>query len=72
MGEEEARGGYLPVWGAAEAIAHGLGYRGFVSMELFSRTMNDPDPSVPHEHARRGMVSWGKIKERLRLEDLDA
>ena len=72
MGEEEARGGYLPVWGAAEAIVHGLGYRGFVSMELFSRTMNDPDPSVPHEHARRGMVSWGKIKERLRLDEKSA
>jgi 4-hydroxyphenylpyruvate dioxygenase len=38
-------------------------------MELFSRTMTDPDPSVPHEHARRGMVSWRKVREGLRLEE---
>jgi 4-hydroxyphenylpyruvate dioxygenase len=68
MGEGE-RGAYLPVWEVAEAIIHGLGYHGFVSMELFSRTMADPDPSVPREHARRGMVSWGKIKEGLRLDE---
>jgi 4-hydroxyphenylpyruvate dioxygenase len=68
MGEGE-RGAYLPVWEVAEAIVHGLGYRGFVSMELFSRTMTDPDPSVPHEHARRGMVSWRKVREGLRLEE---
>jgi 4-hydroxyphenylpyruvate dioxygenase len=72
MGEEEERGAYLPVWDVAEAIIHKLGYRGHVSMELFSRTMANPDPSVPHEHARRGMVSWKKIKEGLRLEETGA
>lgn len=69
---EGGRGAYLPVWEVAEAIVHGLGYQGFVSMELFSRTMADPDPSVPREHARRGMISWGKIREGLRLEESSA
>jgi 4-hydroxyphenylpyruvate dioxygenase len=68
MGEEE-RGAYLPVWEVANAIVHKLGYRGFVSMELFSRTMTDPDPSVPRQHAQRGMASWKKIREGLRLEE---
>jgi 4-hydroxyphenylpyruvate dioxygenase len=68
MGEEE-RGAYLPVWEVANAIVHKLGYRGFVSMELFSRTMTDPDPSVPRQHAQRGMASWEKIREGLRLEE---
>jgi 4-hydroxyphenylpyruvate dioxygenase len=30
-------------------------------MELFSRTMSDPSPSVPNEHARRGMEAWKKL-----------
>jgi 4-hydroxyphenylpyruvate dioxygenase len=71
MGEEE-RGAYLPVWEVAEVIIHELGYRGYVSMELFSRTMADADASVPHEHAQRGMISWGKIREGLRLGEKDA
>jgi hypothetical protein len=35
-----------------------LGYQGWISMELFSRTMADPIPKRPDEHARRGMESW--------------
>ncbi|KAI0163110.1 putative 4-hydroxyphenylpyruvate dioxygenase [Pestalotiopsis sp. NC0098] len=64
---EEDRGAYLPVEDVAKAIIHKLGYKGYVSMELFSRTMSEEGQHVPDEHARRGMVAWGKLCQRLDL-----
>lgn len=64
---EQDRGGYLPVVRVANAFIHELGYRGWVSMELFSRTMSDPDKSVPQSHAQRGFGSWLKLAEELSL-----
>jgi 4-hydroxyphenylpyruvate dioxygenase len=65
---EEDRGAYLPVEGIARAIVHDMGYKGFISMELFSRTMSEEGAHVPGEHARRGMASWTKLVNRLNLE----
>lgn len=65
---EEDRGAYLPVERVARAIIEDLGYRGWVSMELFSRTMAEEGVHVPAEHSRRGMVAWGKLQERLKLD----
>ena len=64
---ETDRGAYLPVEKVAHAIIHQLGYKGPVSMELFSRTMSDPDPAVPQQHAIRGIKSWKKIVQALSL-----
>ena len=64
---ETDRGGYLPVVDIARTILKDLGYKGWVSMELFSRTMAEPDPSVPANHAKRGIASW----EKLRADILD-
>ncbi|RMZ00454.1 hypothetical protein D0862_06718 [Hortaea werneckii] len=64
---ETDRGAYLPVEKVAKTIIHQLGYQGAVSMELFSRTMSDPDPEVPHQHAIRGIESWKKIVQALEL-----
>jgi len=50
--------GFMPVEDIMEAIIHGLGYHGWISMELFNRSMSDPSPSVPEEHAKRGIASW--------------
>ncbi|KAL4953478.1 hypothetical protein BDW69DRAFT_184423 [Aspergillus filifer] len=65
---EEDRGAYLPVEKVARAIIEGLQYKGWVSMELFSRTMNEEGEHVPGEHARRGIASWKKLQERLSLQ----
>lgn len=67
---EEDRGGYLPVKEVARAILDprdGLGYSGWVSMELFSRTMDDPAAEVPEDHARRSMRSWVKLREDMNM-----
>lgn len=45
----------------AKAIVKGLNYRGWVSMELFSRTMNEPGKGVPVSRAERARKSWEKF-----------
>ena len=58
-------GGYLPILDVLHAITDpdGLDYHGWISMELFSRTMTEPQPSVPADHAQRAMASWKKLVE---------
>jgi 4-hydroxyphenylpyruvate dioxygenase len=61
---EAEMGQYLPVELAARAMLDphdGLGFEGWVSMELFSRTMNDTAETVPESHARRGAEAWTKL-----------
>ncbi|KAI0390823.1 xylose isomerase-like protein [Xylariaceae sp. FL0594] len=58
---ERDRGAYLPIEDISRAIFQGLGYRGWVSMELFHRRMADADPGVPRELASRGAVAWKKL-----------
>lgn len=62
---ETERGGYLPVGDFAKVLFEDLGYRGWVSMEIFSRTMCEPGEEVPKEHAERGVRSWKKLCEEL-------
>lgn len=61
-------GGYLPVLEIAKAIIEGLGFEGWVSMELFSRSMAVPGLHVPEEHAKRGRESWDKLKRLMNLD----
>jgi 4-hydroxyphenylpyruvate dioxygenase len=58
-------GGYLPVLDVTKAIIQGLGYKGWVSMELFSRTMNESGDEVPKDHARRARVAWKKLEKEI-------
>jgi 4-hydroxyphenylpyruvate dioxygenase len=58
-------GGYLPVMNILKTILVDLGYTGWVSMELFSRTMSDPGDDVPRDHARRGMLAWEKLSKEI-------
>lgn len=58
-------GGYLPIVDVTRAIIEGLGYTGWVSMELFSRTTNEPGDEVPKAHARRAWEAWEKIEKEI-------
>lgn len=62
---EEERGGYLPIQSVTEACLEGLGYTGWVSMEVFSRTTQEDSVSVPYEHAARASRSWQRVIERM-------
>lgn len=62
---EEELGGYLPIREVANACLNQLGYTGWVSMEVFTRTTGDPKASVPNEHAARAARSWRRILQQL-------
>ncbi|KAJ7066774.1 xylose isomerase-like protein [Mycena belliarum] len=62
---EEVRGGYLPVEAVARVLFKDVGFRGWVSMEVFSRTMTDTDSATPRLHAERGIQSWKTLLRRL-------
>lgn len=64
---EKDRGAYLPVAKIAQAIFQGLGFEGWVSMELFHRRMSDTDEVVPQELASRGAVAWAKLVKDMKL-----
>ncbi|KJR82409.1 4-hydroxyphenylpyruvate dioxygenase [Sporothrix schenckii 1099-18] len=65
---EDDRSGYLPVDQVLAAILGDLGYRGWLSFELFNRRTSGTDASVPAEMARRGAASWAKLVEDFGLE----
>lgn len=67
---EQERGGYLPVMEIASAIFHDIGFRGWVSLELFSRSLAEPGLDTVREHARRGRVSWDKSVRALELKNV--
>ncbi|KAK4236457.1 xylose isomerase-like protein [Achaetomium macrosporum] len=65
---ETDRGAYLPVKEISLALFHGIGFRGWVSLELFNRRMGDKDDEVPEELARRGAISWVKLQKDMGLK----
>ena len=60
---ERDRGAYLPVKDILAAILNDLGYRGWISAELFNDSLAEASPHVPEDHARRAAESWRKIVE---------
>ncbi|KAK5172905.1 uncharacterized protein LTR77_003027 [Saxophila tyrrhenica] len=67
---EEVLGGFLPVLSVTEAIVNELGYRGWISMEIFSRHLAERSESVPKEFATRAMRSYRKVSESLAWDSL--
>jgi 4-hydroxyphenylpyruvate dioxygenase len=71
---EDDRGAYLPVLEVLRAITgrDGLGYNGWISFEIFSRTLVDPRPETAQERAQRADRSWSWIERELgwRLEEV--
>ena len=69
---EEERGGYLPVLDVLRAICDeetGLGYKGWISAELFNRSLVEEKEEVPMEHAMRAMESWRNIVKAMGWEN---
>ncbi|CAG8254175.1 unnamed protein product [Penicillium salamii] len=62
---EEAQGGYLPVEEVVRVVVEELGYKGWMSLELFSRSVAEPGVQVPVDHAQRGIRSYRKMCDRL-------
>ncbi|KAJ5040504.1 uncharacterized protein L3040_006159 [Drepanopeziza brunnea f. sp. 'multigermtubi'] len=71
---EEDRGGYLPVLDVLSAICDepergGLGYKGWLSMEMFNRSLVGESPDVPREHAERAVASWWRAVKAMGWEE---
>ncbi|BGP20933.1 hypothetical protein JCM10213_000566 [Rhodosporidiobolus nylandii] len=64
--EETELGAYMPIADVFRAFLE-TGFEGYVSLELFCRGMNDPDPNVPKRHAERGRRSWERLQKKLEL-----
>ena len=63
-GERDA---YLPIKAILKAILVDLGFQGWVSAELFNRSLTGSNPDVPEAHAQRAAVSWRKIVDDFKL-----
>ncbi|OQV00413.1 hypothetical protein CLAIMM_05908 [Cladophialophora immunda] len=62
---EQHLGGYLPVEKIMETLVIGMGYRGLISAEVFSRHLFDPRPEIPSEFADRAAKSYRRMVEAL-------
>lgn len=60
-------GGYLPIRSILETIILGLGYRGWISFEVFHRRLADKSFEVPKILAQRASRSWDKIVSDMTL-----
>ncbi|KAK8848446.1 xylose isomerase-like protein [Apiospora arundinis] len=58
---EPERGCYLPVVDVVRLLVEQLGWRGWLSYEVFSRTLADPSPETPATHAARAARSWQNL-----------
>jgi 4-hydroxyphenylpyruvate dioxygenase len=65
---ETERGGYLSVVRLFEAWIFEWEYRGWVSLEIFNRSMGEEGKEVPGSHATRGMESWRKLVQMFALD----
>lgn len=64
----DSTGGYLPVVQCAETFIHHLGYKGWVSCKIFSRHLENADPSIPAQFAARAAQGFRKLMiEELKL-----
>jgi sugar phosphate isomerase/epimerase len=61
---ESEFGGYLPVGEIARAWIVEMGFKGWVSMEVFDRRLRDGSVSV-EAAARRGVESWRKVQAEM-------
>ena len=55
---EVERGAYLPIWQVCQTIFAQMKWQGWVSMEVFNRTLQDENKEVAVEHAARASRAW--------------
>ncbi|KAJ7261873.1 xylose isomerase-like protein [Mycena rebaudengoi] len=59
--------GYLPVACVFRTLL-AMGFRGWVSLEVFNQSMADPDANTPRAHAERGMRAWKALLQQMDQE----
>ncbi|RFU76598.1 3-dehydroshikimate dehydratase [Trichoderma arundinaceum] len=64
---EAHHGGYLPIRDILQALISQIGFRGWISLEVFNRRLADADRSIPEEMGNRAAQSWNSLKRDLCL-----
>lgn len=67
---EPENGGYMPAHEILRTVVYQLGYRGWVSMEMFHPVMADPSPDIPRNQAQRAFRSWKNVVKEISLDAL--
>ncbi|OAA44703.1 3-dehydroshikimate dehydratase [Beauveria brongniartii RCEF 3172] len=65
---EDRLGGYLPVKRILQTVVQRLGYRGWLSFEVFHHRLTESDGAVPQLFAARASWSWARLVRDLSLE----
>ncbi|KAL7813994.1 xylose isomerase-like protein [Trichoderma aethiopicum] len=65
---EPQHGGYLPIKRILDVIVRDIGYRGWLSFEVFNRVLLERDERIPEMMARRAAQSWKLMERDLALE----
>ena len=63
---ENEENGCLPLEPLMDALFNKMNYKGYVSMETFSRHLFDESPSVPKTFGSRAMKSWNATMSKIR------
>jgi len=58
---EQHLGGYLPTKEIMLVVLRGLGYKGWLSYEIFNHRLLNPDQSIPGEMAQRASRAFDKM-----------
>ena len=58
---ETQHGAYLPIRTVLAAMINGLGFKGYLSFEVFNRRLADPGQGIPEEMAKRASVAFDKM-----------
>ncbi|KAL6816249.1 xylose isomerase-like protein [Trichoderma camerunense] len=60
-------GGYLPIREILQVLVSRIGFKGWISLEVFNRRLADTDQSVPEEMGKRAEQSWNSLKSDFNL-----
>ena len=66
---EQESEGFMPAHEILRTLVFDMGYRGWVSMEMFHGSMAETGDDVPKRQAERGMKSWKKIIKKIGLDE---
>jgi 4-hydroxyphenylpyruvate dioxygenase len=65
---EAENGGFMPAHEILRTVVFEMGFRGWVSMEMFHASMAEATPGLPQRQGERAMRSWRRIVDKLSEE----
>ncbi|KAL2204159.1 xylose isomerase-like protein [Sarocladium strictum] len=62
---EPENGGFMPAHEILRTVVFEMGFRGWVSMEMFHASMAEAEEGLPKKQGERAMRSWKRIVEKI-------